>query len=40
VRVTYQNRAQATFTYTDYSGGDYNDRKDRDNIALAASLSF
>jgi hypothetical protein len=40
IRVTYQNRAQATFTYTDYSGGDYNDRKDRDNIALAASLSF
>jgi hypothetical protein len=40
VRVTYQNRAQATFTYTDYSGGDYNDRKDRDNIALAASFSF
>ncbi|MGK0247281.1 MAG: hypothetical protein ACI910_000003 [Oleispira sp.] len=40
IRVTYQNRAQATFTYTDYSGGDYNDRKDRDNIALAASFSF
>jgi hypothetical protein len=40
VRVTYQNRAQATFTITDYSGGDYNDRKDRDNIALAASFSF
>jgi hypothetical protein len=40
VRVTYQNRAQATLNYTDYSGGDYNDRKDRDNIAFAASLSF
>jgi hypothetical protein len=40
VKFVYQNRAQATVTYTNFSGGDYNDRKDRDNIALAASYSF
>jgi hypothetical protein len=40
VKFIYQNQTQVTVNYTNFSGGDYNTTKDRDNIALAASYSF
>jgi len=40
MQLVYQSRITATINYTSYNGGDYNDRKDRDNIALAANYSF
>jgi len=40
VKFVYLNQAQVTVSYTNFSGGDYNVTKDRDNIALAASYSF
>jgi hypothetical protein len=40
VKFVYQNQTQVTVSYTNFSGGDYNVIKDRDNIALAASYSF
>lgn len=40
VKFVYQNQTQVSVSYTDFSGGDYNVLKDRDNIALAASYSF
>jgi hypothetical protein len=40
VKFIYQNQTQVSVDYTNFSGGDYNTTKDRDNIALAASYSF
>jgi hypothetical protein len=40
VKFVHQNQTQVTVSYTNFSGGDYNITKDRDNIALAASYSF
>jgi hypothetical protein len=40
VKFVYQNQTQVTVNYTNFSGGDYNIIKDRDNIALSASYSF
>lgn len=40
VKFVYQNQTQVSVSYTNFSGGDYNVTKDRDNIALSASYSF
>lgn len=40
VKFVYLNRTQVSVDYTNFSGGDYNTAKDRDNIALSASYSF
>lgn len=40
VNFVYLNRTQVSVDYTNFSGGDYNTAKDRDNIALSASYSF
>ena len=40
VKFVYQNQTQVSVNYTNFSGGDYNVTKDRDNIALSASYSF
>jgi hypothetical protein len=40
VKFIYQNQTQVSVDYTNFSGGDYNTTKDRDNISLAASYSF
>jgi hypothetical protein len=40
VKFIYQNQTQVSVNYTNFSGGDYNTTKDRDNVALAASYSF
>jgi hypothetical protein len=40
VKFIYQNQTQVSVNYTNFSGGDYNTTKDRDNIALAASYAF
>ena len=40
VNFVYLNRTQVSVDYTNFSGGDYNTVKDRDNIALSASYSF
>jgi hypothetical protein len=40
VSFLYQNRTKVSVDYTNFSGGDYNAAKDRDNVSLAASYSF
>jgi len=40
VKFVYQNQTQVSVSYTQFDGGDYNQLKDHDNIALAASYSF
>jgi hypothetical protein len=40
LQLVYQSRATATINYSSFNGGKYHTRKDRDNIALAASYSF
>jgi hypothetical protein len=40
VNFVYLNQTQVSVDYTNFSGGDYNTVKDRDNIALSASYSF
>jgi len=40
VNFVYLNRTQVSVDYTNFSGGDHNVVKDRDNIALSASYSF
>ena len=40
VRFVYLNQTQVSIDYTNFSGGDHNTAKDRDNIALSASYSF
>ena len=40
VTFVYMNQTSVDFSYTNYSGGDYNTGKDRDNIALSAKYSF
>jgi hypothetical protein len=40
VNFVYLNRTQVSVDYTNFSGGDHNTAKDRDNIALSASYSF
>jgi len=40
VKFDYQNQLQVSLSYTDFSGGNYNTAKDRDNVALSASYSF
>lgn len=36
----YRNRTSVDINYTNFSGGDYNQIKDRDNISLSAKYSF
>ena len=40
VTFVYMNQTSVDISYTNYSGGDYNTVKDRDNIALSAKYSF
>jgi hypothetical protein len=40
VNFVYLNQTQVSVDYTNFSGGDHNTAKDRDNIALSASYSF
>jgi hypothetical protein len=40
VSFLYQNRTKVSVDYTNFSGGDYNAAKDRDNVSLAASFTF
>lgn len=40
VTFVYQNQTSVDINYTNYSGGDYNQIKDRDNISLSAKYSF
>ncbi|WP_430460092.1 DUF1302 domain-containing protein [Thalassolituus sp. LLYu03] len=40
VSFVYLNQTSVDITYTDFSGGDYNQMVDRDNIALSAKYSF
>lgn len=40
VSFVYLNQTSVDVTYTNFSGGDYNQLKDRDNIALSAKYSF
>lgn len=40
VNFVYQNQTQVSVSYTNFEGGDYNQLKDHDNVALSASYSF
>jgi hypothetical protein len=40
VSFLYQYQTKVSLNYTNFSGGDYNAAKDRDNVSLAASYSF
>jgi len=40
VTFVYQNQTSVDLAYTNFSGGDYNQIKDRDNISLSAKYSF
>lgn len=40
VTFVYLNKTSVDVTYTNFSGGDYNQMVDRDNIALSAKYSF
>ncbi|WP_419811607.1 DUF1302 domain-containing protein [Bacterioplanoides sp.] len=40
VSFVYQNRTSVDVGYTNFSGGDYNQIKDRDNVTLSAKYSF
>ena len=40
VSFVYQNRTSVDIGYTNFSGGDYNVLKDRDNVTLSAKYSF
>lgn len=40
VKFDYQNQLQVGLSYTNFSGGRYNNFTDRDNVALSASYSF
>ncbi len=40
VTFVYMNQTSVDVSYTNYTGGDYNTIKDRDNIALSAKYSF
>tara|TARA_R110000868_G_scaffold4805_7_gene29832 strand:+ start:9899 stop:11851 length:1953 start_codon:yes stop_codon:yes gene_type:complete len=40
MRFVYLNKTSVDVSYTNYTGGDYNQIKDRDNISLSASYSF
>lgn len=40
VGFVYLNQTSVDITYTNFSGGDYNQMVDRDNIALSAKYSF
>lgn len=40
VSFVYQNRTSVDIGYTNFSGGDYNVVKDRDNVTLSAKYSF
>jgi len=40
VSFVYQNQTSVDIGYTNFSGGDYNVLKDRDNISLSAKYSF
>lgn len=40
VTFVYQNQTSVDINYTNFSGGDYNQIKDRDNISLSAKYSF
>lgn len=40
VSFLYQYKTSVDITYTNYSGGEYNQLKDRDNLAFSAKYSF
>jgi len=40
VSFVYQNQTSVDISYTNFSGGDYNVLKDRDNVSLSAKYSF
>lgn len=40
VTFVYQNQTSVDIGYTNFSGGDYNQLKDRDNVTLSAKYSF
>jgi hypothetical protein len=40
LRFVYLNTTSVDVSYNNYSGGDYNQTKDRDNISLSAAYSF
>lgn len=40
IGLTYMNNTTLDLAYTDFSGGDYNVMKDRDNFTISATYSF
>lgn len=40
VSFVYLNKTSVDLSYTNFSGGDYNQLKDRDNVSLSAKYSF
>lgn len=40
LRFVYMNQTSIDLSYTNYTGGEYNQMKDRDNITLSAKYSF
>jgi len=40
LRFVYMNQTSIDLSYTNYTGGDYNQMKDRDNVTLSAKYSF
>ena len=40
VSFVYLNKTSVDLSYTNFTGGDYNQLKDRDNVSLSAKYSF